>query len=252
MHTVNLPVALDSALQSLSAQYLYRLGTYVAKESLLQSSSDSTLTPPCWVNSHPHVQSAIEKKSPSALKRDHQRATARQQHTRQHGDTVRSSGSDTNDKQETASMADTEPVLFFSPHHQVDTAALHEHNAAKDEDRQVGDYDQSPELCRIDLPEATDPSAVTLPETMEESRDNLEEWENDRQATLTYLESQGDDVFDSVVLSASRTGPVLEKTVLDYRYGHNALLGLTEDFVFVDDLIQGTVSDYFLIMLIVS
>ena len=72
----------------------------------------------------------------------------------------------------------------------------------------------------MDLPKATDPSAVTLPENMEESRAILEEWENDREATLTYLESQGDDVFDSVVLSASRTGPVLKKTVLDYRYGH--------------------------------
>ena len=54
-------------------------------------------------------------------------------------------------------------------------------------------------------------------------------------------------MFDSVVLSASRTGPVLKKTVLDCRYGHNALLGLTEDFVFVYDLVKGTVSDYFLI-----
>ena len=40
---------------------------------------------------------------------------------------------------------------------------------------------------------------------------------------------------------------MLKKTVLDYRYGHYALLGLTEDFVFVCDLIKGTVSDYFLI-----
>ena len=82
---------------------------------------------------------------------------------------------------------------------------------------------------------------------MEESRAILEEWENDREATLTYVESHGDDVFDSVVLSASRTGPVLKRTVLDYRYGHYALLGLTEDFVFVYDLIKGTVSDYFLV-----
>ena len=28
------------------------------------------------------------------------------------------------------------------------------------------------------------------------------------------------DEFDSVVLPASRTGPVLNKTVLDFRYGH--------------------------------
>ena len=45
----------------------------------------------------------------------------------------------------------------------------------------------------------------------------FEEWENDRETTLAYLESHGDGVFDSVVLSASRTGPVLKKTVLDYR-----------------------------------
>ena len=62
------------------------------------------------------------------------------------------------------------------------------------------------------------------------------EWENDRKATLTQLESHGRGVFDSVVLSASRTGPVLMKTVLDYSYGHYALLGRTEDFVFVYDL----------------
>ena len=82
---------------------------------------------------------------------------------------------------------------------------------------------------------------------MEESRAILEEWENDREATLTYLESQGEDVFDSVVLSASRIGPVLKKTVLYYRYGHYALLGLTEDFVFVYDMVKGTVSDCFLV-----
>ena len=58
-------------------------------------------------------------------------------------------------------------------------------------------------MCGIDLPGATDPSAVTLPENMEESRAILEEWENDLEATLTYLESHGDYVFDSVVLSAS-------------------------------------------------
>ena len=75
---------------------------------------------------------------------------------------------------------------------------------------------------------------------MEESRVILEEWENDREATLSYLQSHGDDVFDSVV-SASRTGPVLKKRVLEYRYG------LTEDFVFVYDLKKETVSDYFLI-----
>ena len=136
-------------------------------------------------------------------------------------------------------------MLFYSPHHQEDTAALDEYNAAKDEDRQVGDCDQSPELYGIYLPEATDPSAVTLPENMEEKRAIFEESENDREATLTYLESHGDDMFDSIVLSASRTGPVLKKTVLDYRYGHYALLGLTADFTFVYDLKKETVSDYF-------
>ena len=54
-------------------------------------------------------------------------------------------------------------------------------------------------------------------------------------------------MFDSVVLSASRAGPVLKKTVLDYRYGNCALPGLTKNFVFAYDLIKGTVSDYFLI-----
>ena len=161
--------------------------------------------------------------------------------------TVRSRGFDTNDKQETASIVDPEPVLFYNQHHQLDTAAPDEYSAAKDEDRQVGDCDQSPELCGIDLPEATDPSAVTLPENTEGSRAILEEWENDREATLTFLESHSHDVFDSVVLSASKTGPVLTKTVLDYMYGHHALLGMTEDSMFVYDLIKETVNDYFLI-----
>ena len=82
---------------------------------------------------------------------------------------------------------------------------------------------------------------------MEENRAILEEWENDREATLTYFESHGDDVFDSAVLSASRTGPVLKKTELDHRYGQYALLSLNEDFVFVYELETETVSDYFLI-----
>ena len=56
------------------------------------------------------------------------------QHIRQHGDTVRSSGFDTKDKQETASSVDPEPALFYSPHRQEDTAALDEYNPAKDED----------------------------------------------------------------------------------------------------------------------
>ena len=94
---------------------------------------------------------------------------------------------------------------------------------------------------------ATDPSAVTQPENTEEIQAILVEWENDREATLTHLESHGRDVFDSLVLSASRTGPMLKKTVLEYRYGHNALLGLTELFVFANDLKTETVSDEFLI-----
>ena len=107
---------------------------------------------------------SYRRKSSSELKRDQQRAIARHQHTRQHGDTVRSSGFDTEAKQETVSTVDPEPALFYSPHHQVDTAAHDEYTAVKDEDRQVGDCDQSPELCGIDLPKAADPSAVTLPE----------------------------------------------------------------------------------------
>ena len=85
---------------------------------------------------------SYRRKSPSELKRDQQRTIAWQRHTRQHVDTVglRSSGVDTNDKQERASIVDPEPVLFYSPHHQVDTAALDEYNAAKD--MQVGDCDQ--------------------------------------------------------------------------------------------------------------
>ena len=81
---------------------------------------------------------------------------------------------------------------------------------------------------------------------------SVEEWENDREATLTNLESHRDDVFDSVVLSTSRTGPVLKKTVLDYMYGPYALLGLNEDTVLVYNLKKETVSDYFLINVIVS
>ena len=247
MPTVNLPAALDSALQSLSAQCQLSSWDVRGKGKfttvVIRFNADTAMSgeqPPARAVSY-------RRKSPSELKRDQQRAIARQQHIRQQGDTVRSNEFDTKAKQETASTVDPEPALFYSPHHQVDTAALDENNAAKDEDRQVGDCDQSPELCDIDLPEATGPSAVTLPENMEESQAILEEWENDREATLTYLESHGDDVFDSVVLSASRTGPVLKKTVLDCRYGHYSLLGLTEDFVFVYDMVKGTVSDYFLV-----
>ena len=48
------------------------------------------------------------------------------------------------------------------------------------------------------------------------------------------------------MLSAGKAGPVLKKTMLDYRYGHYTLLGLTKDFVFVFDLKKEAVSDYFL------
>ena len=78
-------------------------------------------------------------------------------------------------------------MLFYSLHCHVDTTALDEYSVAKDEDRQVGDCDHSPELCGIDLPEATVPSAVTLPENMEENHAILEERENNREATLIYL-----------------------------------------------------------------
>ena len=118
-----------------------------------------------------------------------------------HGDTVRSSEFDNNDKQEISGIVDPEPELFYSPPSQVDTAALDEYNAAKDEHRQVGDCDQSPELCGTDLPEATDPSAVTLPENTEENRAIFEEWENDREATLIYLESHCDDVMMCLTVS---------------------------------------------------
>ena len=79
---------------------------------------------------------------------------------------------------------------------------------------------------------------------MEESPAILDEWENNREATQTYLESQGRYVPDSVVLSASWSGPVLKKTVLDFRCGHYTLLGLTKDFVY--DLWKETARDYVL------
>ena len=80
---------------------------------------------------------------------------------------------------------------------------------------------------------------------MEESWAILEEWRM-TETTQAYLESHGEDMFDSAVLSASRTGPVLKKTVLDYRFSY-ALLCVTENFAFVYDLIKGTVSDHSLI-----
>ena len=194
MPTANIPVALHSALQSLSAQCHLSSWDVRGKGKfttvVIRFNADTTMS----VEQPPARAVSYRRKSPSELKRDQQRAIARHQHTRQHGDTIRSSGFDTKDKQETASIVDPEPAPFYSPHRQVDTVALDENNAAKDEDGQVGDCDQSPELCGIDLPEATDPSAVTLHENMEESRAILEEWENDREATLTYLKSHCNDV----------------------------------------------------------
>ena len=175
MPTTKLPVPLDSALQSLSEQCQLLSWDVRGKGKfttvVIRFNADTAMSgeqPPARAVSY-------RRKSPSELKRDQQRAISRQQHIRQHGDTVRSSGFDTNNKQETASIVDPEPVLFYSPQRQVDTAALDIYNAAKDEDGQVGNCDQSPELCGIDLPETADPSAVTLPENMEESRAVLEE-----------------------------------------------------------------------------
>ena len=177
MHTVNLPVALDSALQSLSAQCQLSSWDVRGKGKfttvVIRFNADTAMSgeqPPARAVSY-------GRKSPSELKRDQQRAIARHQHIRQQGDAVRSNGFDTEAKQETASTANPEPALLCSPHHQVDTVALDENNAAKDKDRKVGDCYQSPELCGIDLPGAIDPSTVTLPENMEESRAILEEWE---------------------------------------------------------------------------
>ena len=159
MPAINLPVALDSARQSLSAQCqlsswdVRRKGKFTTV--VIRFNADTAMSgeqPPARAVS-------CRRKSPSELKRDQQRSITRHQHTRQHGDTVRSSGFDINDKQETASTVDPEPALFYSPHRQVDTAVLDEYNDAKDEDRQFGDCDQSPELCDTDLPEARDPSA---------------------------------------------------------------------------------------------
>ena len=81
----------------------------------------------------------------------------------------------------------------------------------------VGDCNQNPELRGIDLPGTTDPSAVTLPNNTQESNASVGEWETDREETPTYLESYGCDVFDDMELSFSRAGPVLRRTMLDYR-----------------------------------
>ena len=84
----------------------------------------------------------------------------------------------------------------------------------------------------------------TLPlSPTEESQAIREEWENDR----------GDTDWSHTVVMCLTVWcclPVgrglLKRTVLDHRYGHYALLGLTEDFVFVYDLKTETVSDYYL------
>ena len=141
-------------------------------------------------------------------------------------------------------MSDPEQMLFYSPQQQVGISNPDEHNSTKDEDRQVYDCDENPEVCGINLPGASYHSVVTQPESVEKSLAILEERENDREATLTHLESHGDDVFDSVVLSAIGTGPVLRTTVLVYRHGHCVLFGLTEDCVLGYDLKTETVSEY--------
>ena len=143
MPTVNLPVALDSALQSLSAQCQLSSWDVRGKGKfttvIIRFNADTAMS----VERPPARAASCWRKSPSELKCDQQRAIARHQHTRQHGDTVRSSRFDNNGKQEASGMVDPEPLLFYSPHRQVDTAALDEYNAAKDEDRQVDDCDQS-------------------------------------------------------------------------------------------------------------
>ena len=83
-------------------------------------------------------------------------------------------------------MADAKPVLFYSPHWQLDTSDPDEYNATKDEDRQVRDCDQNTELCGTDLLEATGHPAVTQPTNMEESQAIYEKWENDTETTLTH------------------------------------------------------------------
>ena len=61
---------------------------------------------------------------------------------------------------------------------------------------------------------------------VEKSRVFLEEWENDREATMTYLESHGEDVFDSVMLSVSWSRPVLlQRLPWIYSPGHAGVSG---------------------------
>ena len=85
MPTVNLPVALDSALQSLSAQCQLSSWDVRGKGKfttvVIRFNADTAMSgeqPPARAVSY-------RRKSPSELKRDQQRAIARQQHTRQHG-----------------------------------------------------------------------------------------------------------------------------------------------------------------------
>ena len=253
MTAINLPVALDSALQSLIAQCqllswdVHGKGNFTTVIIRFNSESDAAMSV-----EQPRARAvSCRSKSPSEMKCDRQRTIARQPHAQQKGDTAGSNRSDANDKKETANMADPKSVPFISPPCKVNTIASDEDNATEsenDDDRQFSDCDQNLELCGTDLSEASDPSVVTLPDNTEESQAILEEWERGRVATLViFLESLGSDVFNRVLLSASRTGPVLKKTVLDHRYGHYALLGLTEDFVFEYSLHTETVSEYFLV-----
>ena len=163
MATVNLPVALKSALQIFSVWC--QLSSWDVRGNgkfttiVIRFNDDNAMS----VEQPPARAASYKRKWPSELKRDQQCAIARQQYAWLHGETARSSGFDTYSKQKTASIVDPEPVLFYCSHHQVDATALYEYNSA---DRHIGDCDQSPELCGIDLPEAIDPSAGTLPEHM--------------------------------------------------------------------------------------
>ena len=173
MSTVNLPVALKSAQQSLSAQCQLSSWDVRGKGNfttvVVRFTADTTTS----VEQPPAREVNFRRKSPSELRRDQQRAVARQQHTRQRRGTDRSSGCDTHNRQEAVSMADPEPVSIYSPHRLLD-------NATKDQDRQVGDCDQNTQLCGTDLPEPTDTSTFTQSENVEECQAIPEEWENDR------------------------------------------------------------------------
>ena len=84
-HTVNRPVALDSALQSLSVQCQLSpcdlLGKGKFTTVVIRFNADIAMS----VERPPARAVSYRRKSPSELKRDQQRAIARQQHTRRHG-----------------------------------------------------------------------------------------------------------------------------------------------------------------------